>query len=262
MLIETRGLTKTYIHRKSFAGSPHVMVAVDNVTLQIEERSVLALVGASGSGKSTLVKCLLGLEKPTSGSALYRDSDISRLSRAQAIRFRQRVQLVFQDVSGAINPRFTAAAAVSEPLRVAGIGTPAWRKMQAMHWLNEVRLLPQMADRPALEFSGGERQRLAIARALIVSPELVVFDEAFSALDAPVQGHLIDLIGQLRREYNFTCLFVSHDLSFLARICQTAVVMYKGQIVERASMDSLLSAPRHPYSQALVQAIPRFPGDA
>jgi ABC-type glutathione transport system ATPase component len=257
-VLETRNLRKKYV-QKRFAGPSRITTAVDGVTLPIDKGSVMALVGASGCGKSTLVRCLLGLERPSGGSVYYRGADISRFTKAQATQFRRRVQLVFQDVSAALNPHFTAAAAVSEPLKIAGIGTPAQRKMQAVRWMGEVHLLPEMADRPALEFSGGERQRLAIARALIVNPELVVFDEAFSALDNFVQRHLIGLLHELRRAHNFTCVLVSHDLSFLARICQTVAVMNQGRIVERTSMEALLSSPRHPYSQELVRAIPRFP---
>jgi ABC-type glutathione transport system ATPase component len=260
LLLDAHNLTKKYVQNR-FPSRTWITVAVDNVTLSIDKGSVLALVGASGSGKSTLVKCLLGLEKPTSGSAFYRGTNISQFTRSQAIQFRRKVQLVFQDASAALNPHFTAAAAVSEPLRIAGIGTWAQRRMQAIRWLGEVDLLPEMADRPALEFSGGERQRLAIARALILNPELVVFDEAFSALDNSIQGRLIDLVLELRRAHNFTCLFVSHDLGFLARICQTAAVMNQGRIVERTSMDALLSSPGHPYSIELVRAIPRFPSE-
>ena len=258
LVLEARSLTKKYVQRR-FPGRTRITVAVDNVTLPIDKGSAMALVGASGSGKSTLVRCLLGLEKPTSGGAFYRGADISMLAKAQAIQLRRRVHLVFQDVAAAFNPHFTAAAAVAEPLKIAGIGTSAQRRMQAVRWMGEVHLLPEMADRPALEFSGGERQRLAIARALIVNPELVVFDEAFSALDNSVQGHLIDLLCELRRAHKFTCVLVSHDLSFLARICQTVAVMNQGKIVEQTSMDALLSSPCHPYSKELVRAIPRFP---
>jgi ABC-type glutathione transport system ATPase component len=258
LLLEARDLTKKYVQNR-FPAKARITIAVDDVTFAIDRGSTLALVGASGSGKSTLVRCLLGLERPTSGSAFYRGTDIFRLSRAQAIQFRRKVQLVFQDESAALNPHFSAAEAVSEPLKIAGIGTSAERKMQAARWMGNVHLLPAMADRAALEFSGGERQRLAIARALIGNPELVIFDEAFSALDNSIQGHLIDLVRELRRAHNFTCVFVSHDLSFLARICETVAVMNHGSIVERSSMDALLSAPCHPYSKALVRAIPRIP---
>ena len=163
LLLEARSLTKKYVQRR-FPGRTRITVAVDNVTLPIDKGSAMALVGASGSGKSTLVRCLLGLEKPTSGGAFYRGADISMLAKAQAIQLRRRVHLVFQDVAAAFNPHFTAAAAVAEPLKIAGIGTSAQRRMQAVRWMGEVHLLPEMADRPALEFSGGERQRLAIAR--------------------------------------------------------------------------------------------------
>jgi ABC-type glutathione transport system ATPase component len=257
-VLEARGLTRKYV-QKRLAGRERVVAAVDNVSLAIDKGSVMALVGASGSGKSSLVRCLLGLERPSGGTVFYRGTDISLFTRAQAFEFRRKVQLVFQDASAALNPRFTAAAAIAEPLTIAGIGTPARRRIEAMRWMSEVHLLPEMAGRPALEFSGGQRQRLAIARALIGNPELVIFDEAFSALDNSVQGHLVELLCELRRAHDFTCVLVSHDLTFLGRICETVAVMNQGKIVEQTSMDALLSSPRHPCSQELVRAISRLP---
>jgi peptide/nickel transport system ATP-binding protein len=256
-LLEISGLTKEYVRRRLLS-RPEVTRAVDNVDLQIAEGSITALTGASGSGKSTLARCLVGLESATRGSVSYRGEEISRMDPAQLLRFRQNVQLVFQEASGSLNPRFTALSAVAEPLTIARAGDRAGRERQAARWVEEVGLPLQEAGKPALEFSGGQRQRLAIARALTLQPEVIIFDEAFSGLDVPIQTRLLDLLRALQEAYNLTYLFISHDLSLLARVCREVAVMCGGRIVEREPIERFLSAPAHPYSRKLVQAIPRL----
>jgi peptide/nickel transport system ATP-binding protein len=259
-LLEGRSLTKEYV-RGSFLSRTQVVRAVDAVDFRVEKSSVTAILGASGSGKSTFSRCLVGLERPTWGQVLYHGADISRMHRAEMIAYRRKVQVVLQDAAVAINPRFTAALAISEPLKIAGIGDRADRKHDAIYWMEQVGLPADAADRPALEFSGGERQRLVIARALSLNPEVIIFDEAFSALDLPVQARILDLLTKLRASYNLTYVFISHDLTLLARICSEAAVMYHGRIVEMTSMGRLLSAPVHFHSKDLVGAIPCLPPD-
>jgi len=233
-----------------------VKVALDEVDFHIDEGTSTGLAGGSGSGKSTLARCLAGLEKPTGGELLSRGTDVTRYDRAQRLAHRKSVQLVFQDAAGSLNPRFTAAAAVSEPLRIAGVGNAAERCRRATQLMEEVGLPADAAGRPALEFSGGQRQRLVIARALAAAPEVILFDEAFSGMDEPVQASILELLAQLRETHRLTYVFISHDLGLLARICGEVAILHRGRMVERASTANLLAAPAHPYSQELVAAIP------
>jgi peptide/nickel transport system ATP-binding protein len=257
-LLNARGLTKEY-ERKTFLSKPAIARAVDSVDFHLEKASVTALVGASGSGKSTLSRCLAGLEAPTRGVVAYRGMEISRMTRAQMREYRRKVQIVFQEAAGTINPRFSVAQAISEPLRIAGVGDRGERRHRAIYWLEQVGLSAAVADKPALQLSGGERQRLAIARSLISNPEVIVFDESFSALDPLVESRLHNLLARLRASYNLTYLFIGHDLTMLARICSEVVVMYGGKIVERASTRTFFAAPAHAYSRELVRAIPCLP---
>jgi peptide/nickel transport system ATP-binding protein len=236
-----------------------VTVALDRLDFHIAAGICTGLAGASGSGKSTLARCLAGLERPTAGEVLYCGADIYRFSRAERLAHQRRIQLVFQDAAGSLNPRFTAALAISEPLRIAGLGNAAERHRRATELLEEVGLPASAANRPALEFSGGQRQRIAIARALAAAPEAILFDEALSCLDEPTQTSILELLERLRDAHRLTYLFVSHDLGLLARICREAAILHRGRLVERAAMVDLLAAPRHPYSRELIAAIPPVP---
>ena len=257
-LIAVRGLTKEYGRRAAFS-KPRIRRAVDAVDFHVERSSAIALIGASGSGKSTLARCIVGAERPTSGSIDYLGCDISRLSGRAARDYRRNIQIVFQEAATTINPRFTAEAAVSEPLRIAGIGDRRERREAALYWMSQVGLPVAYAERPALWLSGGERQRLAIARALSLRPEAVIFDESFSALDLPLVKRTLTFLAGLQQSQNLTCLFVGHDLTLLARICSEVAVMYEGRIVERESIETFMRAPAHPYSRDLVGSIPRLP---
>jgi ABC-type glutathione transport system ATPase component len=252
-LLETCGLRVEY---KRGLLSRFGKLALDGVDFHIDEGACTGLAGGSGSGKSTLARCLAGLEKPTSGVVLFRSADISRYDRARWIAYRKNVQLVFQDAAGSLNPRFTAADAVSEPLRITGVGSPAERRRRATASMEEVGLPASAANRPALEFSGGQRQRLAIARALAADPDAVLFDESFSGIDDSVQRSILELLARLRQSRRLTYLFISHDLGLLARICDEVAILHRGRVVERASTADLLVKPSHPYSQELVAAIP------
>jgi ABC-type glutathione transport system ATPase component len=257
-LIAVHGLTKDYRRRRLFF-KPGITRAIDNVDFHLEKGSAIALIGASGSGKSTLARCIVGLESPTSGSITYCGSDIRRAPAGERSEYRRKIQIVFQEPAATINPRFTAEAAISEPLRVAGIGNPRERREAALHWMSQLGLPAEYAERPALRLSGGERQRLAIARALICSPEMIIFDESFSALDLPLASRILTLLEGLRQSRNLTTLFIGHDLTILARICSEIAVMYAGRIVERESIQMFLRSPAHRYSRDLVRSIPRLP---
>jgi peptide/nickel transport system ATP-binding protein len=260
MLLETHSLTKTYAERRGFS-KPLTFRALDNVDFQVDGGSVTAVVGASGSGKSTLSRCLAGLEKPTLGAVSYCGTDVTRLSKPDWRIFRRNVQIVFQHASASINPRFTAAAAVAEPLRIAAKGNRREQTQRATYWMEQVGLSPTAAGKPALELSGGERQRLAIARSLISLPQVIIFDESFSSLDPPLASRILSLLDRLRASHGFTYIFIGHDLALLSRICTEVAVMYGGRIVERETVHHFLSAPAHAYSRELVQAIPRLPED-
>jgi ABC-type glutathione transport system ATPase component len=255
VLLSVCSLTKEYTFHSPFSKSV-IVRAADNVNFDIDEGSVTALIGASGSGKSTLSRCLAGVERPTHGAIQYRGTAVSQMSKQQIREYRRNVQLVFPDAAGTINPRFTAASAVAEPLRVAESGDQEERRQRAIYWMDQVGLPPAIASRPALELSGGERQRLAIARALVLSPEVIIFDESFSSLDLRVADRLLTLLSRLRASYRFTYLFVGHDLALFTRMCSEVAVMYEGNIVERKSIDNFLSGPAHPYSRELVRSLP------
>jgi ABC-type glutathione transport system ATPase component len=257
MLLGTRNLTKEYELHRPFC-RPVISRVLDNVDFQIDAGSVTAVVGASGSGKSTLSRCLAGLEPSTRGVVTYRGTDITRLSQPDRRDFRRNVQIVFQHAAASINPRFIAAEAVAEPLRIAKTGNGHEQMQIAIYWMEQVGLSAAIAEKPALELSGGERQRLAIARALISIPQVIIFDESFSALDLPLAFRILSLLDRLRGSSGMTYLFIGHDLTLLSRICTDVAVMYGGRIVERASMSHFLSGPAHPYSRELVQAVRRL----
>lgn len=260
MLLETRSLSKTYVTRRLFA-KPVTFRALDNIDFQVDAGAVTAVAGASGSGKSTLGRCLAGLEQPTRGIVSYCGADVTGLSKPDRRVFRRNVQMVFQNAAASINPRFTAAAAVAEPLRIAGKGSRREQTQMATYWMEEVGISSAAAGKPALELSGGERQRLAIARSLISIPQVIIFDESFSSLDPPLASRILRLLDRLRASYGFTYIFIGHDLALLSRICADVAVMYGGRIVEREPVSHFLAAPAHPYSRDLVQAIPRVPED-
>jgi len=257
-LIAVQGLTKDYGRGKLFS-KPRITRALDNVDFYLERASATALIGASGSGKSTLARCIVGLERATSGSVKYRGCDIRRIRSDDHWQYRRKIQIVFQEPATTINPRFTAEAAVSEPLRIAGIGNRRERREAALYWMDRLGLPTEYADRPALRLSGGERQRLAIARALISSPEAIIFDESFSALDIPLARRVLTFLAGLRQAQNLTCLFIGHDLAMLAQVCSEIAVMHAGRIVERQSMQSFLRSPAHRCSRELVRSIPSLP---
>jgi oligopeptide transport system ATP-binding protein len=230
--------------------------AVDGVSLTVAPGEVLGLVGESGSGKSTLGRCVVRLTPVTSGQVLLNGVDLVPLSRRRLRPLRRQVNIVFQDPSGSLNPRMTVADIITEPLRLHRIGTAASRRERLAELLDQVGLRTELGRRHPHELSGGQRQRVSLARALSAGPALLVADEPTSALDVSVQAAVLNLVARLQAELGFACLFITHDLASVEFLAQRIAVMYLGRLVEVAGRAELFTAPRHPYTQALLSAAP------
>lgn len=256
-LVEIFGLSKSFPITKGIIRRKQVgaIRAVDGIDLTIEEGETLALVGESGCGKSTTGRLILGLLPVTSGSILHRGEDIAGMDPARLRNMRSRFQMIFQDPFGSLNPRMTVLNLIAEPLKIAAV-PKAVRNNKALELLDAVGLGPQHAARFPHEFSGGQRQRIGIARALALGPELVVADEPVSALDVSIQAQVINLMQDLQQKLGLTYLFISHDLGVVHHIADRIAVMYLGKIVEVGGKRDLFAHPRHPYTQALLAAIP------
>ena len=232
------------------------VLAVDGVDLEITKGETLGLVGESGCGKSTLGYTILQLEKATSGDVLYDGKSLVGLKRSQLRPFRRRMQIIFQDPQSALDPRMTIGDAIAEPLRVHEIVPRDDIEDRVEELLRTVGLNPYFKNRYPHEFSGGQQQRIVIARALSVEPEFIVCDEPISALDVSIQAQIINLLEELQDQFGLTYLFISHDLRVIRHISDRVAVMYLGKIVEQADQDELHSNPLHPYSQALMSSVP------
>ena len=258
-LVEVRGLSKYFpIHGGLFRRVIAELKAVDDVSFVIHAGRTLGLVGESGCGKSTLGRMLLRLQQPTAGQVLFAGEDLTRLDRNQMLAWRQRIQAVFQDPYGSLSPRRTVGQTVREPLDVHQVGTPAERQQRVDELLDVVGLSAQAAHRYPHEFSGGQRQRIGIARALALNPQFLVADEPVSALDVSVQSQVLNLIVGLQREMGIALLFISHDLAVVQHVSDDIGVMYLGRLVEIAPAAQILTAPRHPYTEALISAVPQI----
>ena len=231
--------------------------AVEDVSLTIQPGETVCVVGESGCGKSTVGRLVLRLMEPSAGRILIEGQDVTRLSPERMRPFRRRVQMVFQDPYASVNPRFSAAEIVTEPVENFERLSAAQRQERAAALFARVGLRPDMMDRRPFEFSGGQRQRLGIARALSLQPSLIVADEPVSALDVSVQAQVLNLMLDLQEEFGLAYLFISHDLGVVEHIGQRIAVMYLGRIVELAERDALFAKPYHPYTEALLQAAPR-----
>jgi oligopeptide/dipeptide ABC transporter ATP-binding protein len=235
---------------------PLVVRAVDNVSLTVRRGSTLAVVGESGCGKSTLGRLLLRLIEPTAGKVWFEEEDILALGHRDLRALRRRMQMVFQDPYASLDPRMTVGSILAEPLRLHGLASGRERRQKVGELLQLVGLSPSYASRYPHEFSGGQRQRIGIARALAVNPALIVGDEPVSALDVSVQAQIINLLQDLQERFGLTLIVIAHDLTVVRHVSDRVAVMYLGQIVEMADTPALFAEPRHPYSQALLAAIP------
>ena len=251
-LVRVRGLFKHF----PVAGSDDVVRAVDGVTFEILRGETLGLVGESGCGKSTVGRCLLRLIEPTSGEIFFGGQDVRALGGGDLRRLRREMQIIFQDPYASLNPRLKVRDIVGEPFIIHGIGTKEERRERVADLLRKVGLDPDYMNRYPHEFSGGQRQRLGIARALALNPKLIVADEPVSALDVSVQAQVINLLEDLQKEFELTFLFISHGLAVVEHISDRVAVMYLGRIVEVASAEELYANPLHPYTRALLSAIP------
>ncbi|MEU5187770.1 oligopeptide/dipeptide ABC transporter ATP-binding protein [Streptomyces klenkii] len=263
-LLSVRDLKMTFPGRTTFPGwmafpgrraRSAAVRAVDGVSFDLAAGETLGLVGESGCGKSTTGRMIVRLLEPTAGSVVYDGRDISRLRQRALKPLRRELQMVFQDPHSSLNPRWTAARIIADPLLVQG-GSAAGARRRAAELLELVGLLPQHLDRYPHEFSGGQAQRIGIARALATGPRLIVADEPVSALDVSVQAQIVNLLARLQEELGPAFLFISHDLSVVKRVCDRVAVMYLGRIVETGDKERVYAAPAHPYTRALLSAVP------
>jgi oligopeptide transport system ATP-binding protein len=258
VILEVRNLVKHFHLGGGFLGrEPAVVKAVDNVSFEIRRGETLGLVGESGCGKTTTGRCVLQLERPTSGQVIFEGKDLTTLSEAELRQVRRRVQVIFQDPYSSLNPRMTVGQIIAEPLAVHDIVPDrSARAARVQELLRLAGLLPGMARRYPHELSGGQRQRVGIARALAMEPGLIICDEPVSALDVSIQAQIINLLEELQANLGLTYLFVAHDLSVVRHISDRVAVMYLGKIVEITDRKSLYDDPKHPYTKALLSAVP------
>lgn len=251
-LVEVRNLTKQY----------GATTAVDDISFEIERGETFGLVGESGSGKSTTGRCVLRLVEPSSGAVLFRGEDILKFNRHRLRKTRREMQMVFQDPFSSLNPRLSVRAIVEEPLVIHRLGTRAERRARAAQLFELVGLDPAHLDRRPHEFSGGQRQRIGLARALALEPSFIVADEPVSSLDMSIQAQIVNLLLELQRRLDLTYLFIAHDLRLVENICARVAVMYLGRIVESGITASVFGNPQHPYTRALLSAVPNLDPDA
>ncbi|MCW2976950.1 MAG: hypothetical protein JWM06_2231 [Actinomycetia bacterium] len=255
-LLSVEHLTKEFHTNASFGRRAEVVRALDDVSFEVRRGETFGLVGESGSGKSTLARCVLRLIEPTAGRITFDGIDLRALDAKRMRRLRRRLQFVFQDASGALDPRMNVGELLAEPLEIHGVGDRNERRRRGRETLELVGLTNEMMDRRPHEFSGGQRQRVGIARALVLRPEVVVLDEPISALDVSVQAQVLNLLRDLQRELGLTYVFIGHDLAVAEYFCDRVAVLYLGHQVESASREQLFSRPLHPYTVGLFEAAP------
>lgn len=258
-LLEVKNLTKYFsISHGLFMGRKKTLRALDGVSFTVGEGETLGIVGESGSGKSTAARTILRLIEPSSGEIVFDGQDLMGFRGEGLRKFRKNAQMIFQDPYASLNPRLTVGEMIEEPMKYHGVPDPAERKERVFNLLKEVGLHPGYYARFPFQFSGGQRQRIGIARALSLSPRLIIADEPVSALDVSVQAQILNLFMSLQEAHGFAYIFIAHDLSVVKHISSRIAVMYLGEIVELADKEELFKNPRHPYTQALISAIP-FP---
>ena len=255
-LIEVKNLKKWFWTSGVLFGKKEAVRAVDDVSFYIKKREVLGLVGESGCGKTTCGKVILKIVDPTAGSIYFDGHNITHLERKEMIKFRRKMMIIYQDPFGSLDPRMTVGAAIAEPIEVHNIASKKEKEKKVIEIMGKVGLTPDQINRYPHEFSGGQRQRIGIARALATNPEFIVADEPVSALDVSIQAQIINLLQDLQKEFGLTLLFIAHDLSVIKHISDRVAVMYLGKIVEMAPKKELFDNSKHPYTEALLSAIP------
>jgi peptide/nickel transport system ATP-binding protein len=255
-LVRVQGLGKNYLQRRPLTRSKYSVQAFENVNLTINPGTTLAVVGESGAGKSTLARCLSLLEKPTEGEFWFEGVNLIALGKRELFPMRRQIQLIFQDAASALSPRLTAREIVAEPLLIQKEGTREQRRARALELMEQVGLRPEWEQKKAHEFSGGQRQRLTIARALSLRPKLLILDEALSNLDVANQEQILALLHNLQAAHSLTFLHISHDLRLVQQFADEIAVMHEGKIVEQEQAAKLFVEPKHFYTQQLIAAMP------
>jgi peptide/nickel transport system ATP-binding protein len=257
ILLKVHGLHLRYSSGKSWTGrEKHWVDAIKDIDFEVYKGETLGVVGESGSGKTTLGRAILGLNKPLHGSILFGGKELLTMGKSELIEFRRNIQIVFQDPYSSLNPRMMIGPAISEPLKVHDSLGKLDRKEKVLELLNQVDLKPEHFNRYPHAFSGGQRQRIVIARALALNPRFVVFDESVSALDVSVQAQVLNLVNDLKKNFGFTAIFISHDLSVIRYLCDRVMVMEKGKIVESGNVETVYLNPKTDYTRSLIEAIP------
>jgi oligopeptide transport system ATP-binding protein len=256
-ILEVRDLKKHFAARKGMFGEKTTVKAVDGVSFSVMPQESFAVVGESGCGKTTLGKLVLALEKSTAGSVLFDGQDVAKMNGRQLKEMRRKMQVIFQDPYSSLNPRMTVEQIITEPWDIHGMHKdPAERSKKLHKLLDDCGVAKSFLDRHPHEFSGGQRQRVGIARALALEPKLVVADEPVSALDVSIQAQILNLLKDLQKEHKLAYLFISHDFSVVRHLCTRIAVMYLGRVVETADSEQLFNDPQHPYTEALLSAVP------
>lgn len=258
VIMEVENLSKDFVlHSKKLTEPKKILHALSDVSFKIYEGETLGIIGESGCGKSTLGRCLVQLHKPTGGAITYEGEDLWKLTGEKKKEARRNIQMIFQDPYSSLDPRKTASYSIEEAMKVHGLGgTARERRQKALKALQEVGMDVQHMERYPHEFSGGQRQRINIARALAISPKLIVCDEPASALDVSIQAQVINLFKKVQQKRKLTYVFISHDLGIVKYISDRIIIMYLGRIVETYTSDGIYANPMHPYTQALLSAIP------
>jgi ABC-type glutathione transport system ATPase component len=254
-LMRARGLSKKYLQRAPFSRNKFPIDALADVDLEIAPGCLTALVGESGSGKSTLASCLAMMERPDCGEIWFDGNEISHWSNRELAPLRPRIQMVFQDSAGALDPRFSAAQIIAEPLEIQRRESGCNLLSRACELMEEVGLSRDWATRSPLELSGGQRQRLAIARAIALKPSLLILDESLSGLDLSTQAQILNLLLDLKTAHSLTCLLISHDLSLVGQVADFVAVMHQGRMVECGSAPEVLGSPQHPQTRKLLSSV-------
>lgn len=261
LILKAANLKQHYQVKQGIFKPDAVVKAVDGISFELEKGKTLAVVGESGCGKSTLGRMLTMIETPTSGSLKFHEDDLLALSSEKQKSLRQKIQIIFQNPYGSLNPRKKIGSILEEPLVINSSMSKAERKEKAMAMMEKVGLKPEHYDRYPHMFSGGQRQRIAIARGLMLDPEIIVADEPVSALDVSVQAQVLNLMMDLQQEFGLSYVFISHDLSVVEHIADDVMVMYLGKVVEQGRSEQIFASPKHPYTQALLSSTPQLSPD-